>query len=207
MYMARQSWYDSDECTVYFPKDHLIIQYVRDEHDVIYMVYEVYYAPDMKMALFLSGYAVCFFERTDGTFDRCIDKLDKSIEERIRSILELTDECIVTDDKELFKTKRDEYLAANADKVDILCEQMPWLKYDLDAVKLLHGKHFIDDYPEDEDPEREQKVLDIPWNCPGDYICSMIGYVFRHIDKPRDGKWDKPKLKRDTYVVLMINEF
>ena len=225
IHLKRQEWYDAEEYTLYFPKDNIIIQKIRDENDVIYRFYDVYHVPEFKMVLFLSGYAITWMERMD-TGERIISSLDKNIESRIRDIMELPQDYIVTDSRDLFKQKRSEFIAQykmqNSNVTNIISEYLNndiaqkimddhiledkhWFAYDVDSVEPLNGKYFVDDYPEDDDVDRQSKIKNIWWNEVSWYVDCLMSY-FEYVDRPEGTSWNECKICRSTAVVLWIDE-
>ena len=130
--------------------------------------------------------------------------------------MKLPEEYIVTDSRELFKKKRLEYKHANPieftnlqleKQTDMLYisdeRKISWKVFDIDAVRPLNGKYFVDGYPEDDDIDREEKIANIGWNSPSDYVCSLMSY-FWYVDIPR-GYWNQCIENRHTAIIMLID--
>ena len=215
--MKWQRWFDQDEYTMYYPNDNLILQKVQDEQDIIYRFYDILHVPELKMVLFLSGYVAIWRERSDGTYERNVTSLDNKIEKIIRDILELSEEYIVTDSRELFKQQRAAYLTStltpityaitqrlNADVAEkimndyVALNTAKWVTADVDNAKPLKGNYFVEDYPKDGDPN---KILAIGWNSPSEYVCWLMSY-FEHVKRPK-GIWNECNVSRETYITMV----
>jgi len=140
--------------TMYNPEDEMIMVKTVDEGDRWYSFIWVIHAPEIKTVLFVSMYQCAFICRPN--WEKTTSTMDNSAEEVIRGIMRLPDDYTVTDSRELFKQRREEYLndlrqsphdTMPYDDLALNYHVIPlaeWQTLDVDELCQLNGDEFID---------------------------------------------------------------